>query len=169
MGDGLISTEILFSKTQECIPVGCVPSAAVAVSRGGVYLPRGCTCWGGVPGPWRGVYLLGGCTWSGGVYLPGGVPGPGGYLPGGVPGLGCTWSRGCTCPGGYLVLGGCTWSGTPPCGQTHACKNITFATSLRTVIILTGWKWEYWVKFRYVWTRLYTHKKMGFVSVAFFT
>ena len=22
----------------------------------------------------------------------------------------------------------------PPCGQTHACKNITFATSLRTVI-----------------------------------
>ena len=28
---------------QECIPVGCVPSAAVAVSRGwGVCLPRGC-------------------------------------------------------------------------------------------------------------------------------
>ena len=39
-----------FSK-QECIPVGCVPTAAVAVSRG-VYLVRG-----GVPGP-------GGCTWS---------------------------------------------------------------------------------------------------------
>ena len=47
---------------QECIPVGCVPSAAVAVSGGG-----------GVPGPGRGVYLvLGGSTWS-----PGDPPGPG--------------------------------------------------------------------------------------------
>ena len=45
----------------------------------------------------------------------------------------------CTCPGGVPGPGGCTWSGTPPCGQTHACKNITFATSLRTVI--TG-KWR---------------------------
>ena len=74
---------------QECIPVGCVPSAAVAVSRRG-----GCTgSWaGGVPGP-------GGCTWSGGVYLvlggapgPVGVPGPRGGLylvpGGGVPGPG---------------------------------------------------------------------------------
>ena len=26
--------------------------------------------------------------------------------------------------------------GTPPCGQTHACENITFVTSLRTVMIL---------------------------------
>ena len=49
---------------QECIPVGCVPSATVAVCGGGVYLFPG-----GVPGP-RGVYLV-----------PGGVPGPGGYLP----------------------------------------------------------------------------------------
>ena len=75
-------------------------TAAVAVSRGGV------------PGP-------GGCTWSWGVYLvPGGVPGlgvpgPGVYLPGGAPGPGGV-------PGQVL----------PPCGQTHACKNITFATSL---------------------------------------
>ena len=53
-----------FSK-QECIPVGCVPSAAVAVSPGG-------TCPGGVPGP-RG---------GGGTCL-GGVPGPGGTCPGG--------------------------------------------------------------------------------------
>ena len=51
----------------------------------------------------------GGCTWSGGVPGLGGVPGPGGV------------------PGQVLP---------PPCGQTHSCKNITFATSLRTVIIL---------------------------------
>ena len=123
---------------QECIPVGCVPSATVAI------------CWGGT---WsRGMYLPGGgtwswgCTWSQGVYLVlGGVPGPRGYLPGG-----------CTCPGGgvpgprvvYLVLGGVpgprgvpAWGVylpryTPPRGQTDRCKNITFATSLRTIIIL---------------------------------
>ena len=87
---------------------------------GGVYLvPGGCLC------------LVGGCTWSWGVYLVlGGVPGPVEfvYL---VP-EGCTWSRGM-----YLVPGG-TWSGTPPCGQTDACKNITFATSLRTVIKVEG-------------------------------
>ena len=56
---------------QECIPVGCVPSAAVAVSRGG----RGVPGRGGVPGP-RGEYLV-----PGGEYLVQGV-----YL---VPG-GCT-------------------------------------------------------------------------------
>ena len=84
---------------------------------------------GGVPGPGR-VYLVeggvpgpGGCTWfRGGVPGLGGVPGPGGvYLvPGGVPG---PWEG--------------AWSLTPPppCGQTHACKNITFATSMRTVMM----------------------------------
>ena len=69
---------------------------------------------------------------EGGYLVPGVVPGPGG----------CTWSGGCTwCRGVYLVLGGCTWSregtcpGTPPPrGQTDTCKNITFVTSLRTVI-----------------------------------
>ena len=71
---------------------------------------RGVCTWSrwDVPGP-------GGCTWSRGMYLvPGGVPGPGGGVPG---------------PGGVpaQIL--------PPCGQTHTCKNITFATSLRTVII----------------------------------
>ena len=111
-------------------------------------------------------HLLGGGTWSQGdvpaqggylvlgVYLvPGGVPGPGGCTcPQGVP------ARGCTCPGGgvpgprvvYLVLGGVPgpkgvpawgvylprYTPPPPCGQTDRCKNITFATSLRTVIIL---------------------------------
>ena len=119
---------------QESIPVGCVPSAAVAVSRdrgytwsqGGVPGPRevsalvGVPGPGGVPGP-RGVYLVPG------VSALGGVPGPGGvYLVlGGCLLGGCTWSRGCTWPGGvhlvlgvYLVLGecllrglGCTWSG----------------------------------------------------------
>ena len=112
------------------------------------------------------MYLtLGGCTWSGGVHGPGGggvvylVPGRCTWPWGGVPGPGewCTWSRGVylvlgvyLVPGGcvylvwggtwsqgvYLVPGGCTWSGTPPCGQTHACKNITFATPLRTVKML---------------------------------
>ena len=96
---------------------------------------------GGVPGPGGCVPGLGG-TWSGGYLVGVGVS---------VPVLGVhlvwggTWSQG----GLYLVLGGCTWSGAsnvpglggvpgqvlPPCGQTHTCKNITFATSLRTVKI----------------------------------
>ena len=95
---------------------------------GGVPGGRGCT-WS------QGVYLV----WGVGVYLVwGGVPGPGG-----APGLGgCTWSRGCTWSGSvpglggvYLVPGVYLVRYSPPCGQTHACKNITFATSLRTVII----------------------------------
>ena len=33
----------------------------------------------------------------------------------------------------------------PPCGQTDTCKNITFATSLRTVIISSvDWKVRLW-------------------------
>ena len=110
--------------------------------RGGVPGPRGCTWpWGvylvlgGVPGP-RGVPGLGGvpCPWR--VYLvPGGVPGPGVHLVLGVYLVGVY-----LVPGMYLVRGGCTWSGgylprySLPCGQTHMCKNITFSTSLRTVI-----------------------------------
>ena len=155
----------IFSQ-QECIPVGYVPSATVAVCWGGVcawstwswgvYLvPQGCTwskgvylvwqvTWpGGVPGLGGGVPGLGGgvpgprgCTWSGGVPGPVSVPGWGVYLP-----WGCTWSRGCTCLGVYLVLGGCTWSRgvpaqVPPVNRMKdRCKNIAFATSLRTVII----------------------------------
>ena len=105
---------------------GCTWSGGCTCSRGctwsgGVYLVQGVyLVWEGVPGPRR-------CTWSGGVYLVlGGVPGQGEgvYLVwGGVPGWGV-----------YLVRGG-TSSGTPPCGQTHVCNNITFATSLRTVKI----------------------------------
>ena len=121
---------------QECIPVGCVPSAAVAVSWGGVPGPGGwvylvpagvpgsggCTwsqgvylVWGvylvpgGVPGP-RGVYLVpGGCTWLGGYLVQGGVPGPG---EGGVPGPGgCTWSWGCTWSRGVHLV---RYSTLPP-------------------------------------------------------
>ena len=86
----------LFNK--QCIPVGCVASATVAICqgqgvpawwgctyRGVVYLPRGCTCWG--------------CTCLE-VYLPGravlawgGVP-AWGELPRGVPARGM-----CNCPG----------------------------------------------------------------------
>ena len=78
-----------YTNEQECIPVGCVPSAIVAV------------CW-----------LEGGCLLRGGMggTCFGGVPAPGG---GGIP--------------------ACTETDPPPCGQTDRCKNITFATSLRTV------------------------------------
>ena len=48
---------------QEYIPVGCVPSAAVAVSA-----PGGCLLLRVVSGPgWGGVLLLGGCLLPGGV------------------------------------------------------------------------------------------------------
>ena len=78
--------------------------------------PRGCLVLGGA---WLGVCLvLGGC-------LVWGVPGPRGCLV-----LGNTWSWGCGIPA-------CTEE-DPPCGQTDTCKNITFATSLRTVIISGG-------------------------------
>ena len=46
---------------------------------------------------------------------------------------------GCLLPGVCLLLGGggipaCTEAEPPPCGQTDRCKNITFTTSLQTVI-----------------------------------
>ena len=48
-------------QTQESIPVGCIPSAAVAVGGGGV-------CSRGVSAP-GGVFALGGCL-LGGVCIP---------------------------------------------------------------------------------------------------
>ena len=70
---------VSFSK-QECIPVGCVPFAAVAVSgRGGWYLLRG-----GLPG--RCLLREGVSAW--------------GCLPGGVCLEGCL-------PGGMSAYGGC--------------------------------------------------------------
>ena len=52
---------------QECIPVGCVPSAAVAVSRGGLLLGVSATVEGGVCSGggcllWGGVCSQGGCS-----------------------------------------------------------------------------------------------------------
>ena len=115
---------------QECIPVGCVPSAAVAVSPGG-----------------------------GGACPDQARPGPGT-----LPGPGTPWTRhplpGTTSPGADPPAAGIPptrhplWEQTPPVarhagippamhagiarpprGQTHTCKNITFATWLWTVKI----------------------------------
>ena len=123
-------------------------STAVAICQGvyllGVYLSGGCTC--------RGVPAQGGVS-AKGVYLLGGVP-----AQGGVPARGCLlrvyllgvpargYLLGVCLPRGYLP-GGCTCPGTPPppCGQTHRCKNITFATSLRTVIIKSCTGWLVWL------------------------
>ena len=114
---------------QECIPVGCVPSAAVAVCWGvcpGGCLPRGNTwgmsaqgvsAWGGVC---RAGWLLGDVCWEGGCLL-GGVC-PGGCLP-----------RGCVSQHAPLA-------DTPPVERmTDRCKNITFPQlRLRTVINFSG-------------------------------
>ena len=77
----------------------------------------------------RGVYVPGGCLlW--GVSAPGRVSAARGV---------CSW--GDVCSVGVSALGGgipaCIKADTPIplCGQTDACKNITFATSLRTVNI----------------------------------
>ena len=144
---------------QECIPVGCVPSALAAVFLGGVCLVRG------------GGLLLGGllpggvCSWGGGgwgLVLGGSGPSrgllPGGAWSWGVPGPrgGGVCSQGCLVPG---VVSQHALRQTPPLSeQNDRCKNITFATSLRTVIILalpkpeTIWKYtqnDYKVLFIY--------------------
>ena len=135
-------------------PRGCAWSRGCVPSPRGVHGPRGvclvlggCMVLGGVPGP-RGCMVLGG-TWSqggvpcpGGCMVKGGVPGPGGCMVPGrhmVPGdhspggvclvLEGAWSQG----GGILT---CTEADLPPVNRmTDRCKNITFVTSLRTVII----------------------------------
>ena len=70
---------------QECIPVGCVPSAAVAVSTS------------------EGGYLV-----LGGYLVPGGFL-PGGYLVLGVPAGGVPGPGRGTCPGGVPVPGGAVY------------------------------------------------------------
>ena len=127
---------------QECIPVGCVPSAAAAISWGRGVLPGG-VCFSG------GLCFLGrGCVSQGGV-LPGGCASEGYVLP-----RGCApWGGGCASQGGVLPRGDvlprgwwCASRGgvvsqhalrqTPPVNRmTDRCKNITFATSLQTVKI----------------------------------
>ena len=111
------------NKKQECIPVGTGRSLTVCCS----LLP------GGVPGPGR--CLVWGGAWSGGLPSPGGLPGPGGVCSrrgGRVPGLGGCLLLGGVCSGGCLLWGGGSQHALrqtplPPCGQTHACKNITLA------------------------------------------
>ena len=95
----------------------------------------------------RGVSAPGGIC-SGGICFLGGsaprgcVSGLGGcLLLGGVCSQGCLLWEGCA-PGGCLLPGSMVSQHalrqTQPRGQTDACKNITFATSLRAVITLCG-------------------------------
>ena len=103
---------------QECIPVGCVPSAAVAVSGGG-------------------VVCLGGCL-PGGVYPRGVSAKEGGR--GGLPSGGVSAQRGCmprdVCLGRGVSVGGIYSSLPLPVNRmTDRCKNITFPLlRLRTVM-----------------------------------
>ena len=126
---------------------GSAPGGGVSAARGvcsqGCLLPGGCLFQGvGCYGPMgsapegglllRGSALGGVCSW--GVFaargcLLWGVSAPGGYSPRGV----CSWEgsapRG-VCSWGLLRGGcipACTEADTPPCGQTHACENITLA------------------------------------------
>ena len=77
---------------------------------GGMSAPTGMSAPRGVSTP-RGVWPQGG----GSLVPGGGVCSQGGVRSGGIP--------------------ACTEAGSP-CGQIDRCKNITFATSLRTVIIM---------------------------------
>ena len=95
---------------QECIPVGYVPSATVAVCQGGAWS-------GGVSAP--GGCLVWGCLLWGVPCL--GVPAPGG-----------TWSGG-SAPGMGSGIPACIEADPPANRMTDRCINITFASSLRTV------------------------------------
>ena len=91
----------LFSNTkQECIPVGCVPPASVAISGGG--------------SAHRGVFAPGGVVYLG--VSAGGSVCPGGVCPGGV------------CPEGVVCVS--VYGSVHPLWTewlTDRCKNITFA------------------------------------------
>ena len=105
-------------------------------------LLRGCLLQGGV--------CSGGCLLRGCVSAPGvcvcswGVCSRGVSAPGGVYSGGVSATRGVCLLWGVCSQGGVWYPSmhwgrhphSPPCGQTDACKNITFATSLRTVITL---------------------------------
>ena len=92
---------------QECIPVGCVPFAAVAVCPGGgsVY-SRGMSALGEYL--LRGVVsALGGwCLFPGGVSTPRGLLLLGCMLPGGVCSWGGVCSQGVSAPAGGSAPGG---------------------------------------------------------------
>ena len=68
-----------------------------------------------------------------GVSALGGVSAPMGVCLGVCVCLGGVCSGGVSAPGGVVSQHALRWNPHPPCGQTDACKNITFATSLRTV------------------------------------
>ena len=96
-----------FVYEQECIPVGCVPFASVAI------------CWPG-----------------GLLHTPQSSHPPGSRHPPPRPaarhaGIPPAMHAGIPHPPGDLLQGMLGYH--LPCGQTHTCKNITFATSLRTV------------------------------------
>ena len=146
---------------QECIPVGCVPSAAVAVSPGGsasVHAGIPAPLLGAAPRtrhppgsrpPWEQTHPPGAAPWKQTPqtrYPPGsrpprpGTPPPwrpvarhAGILPAMHAGISppletcCKACWNTTCKARHAEIP------PPPCGQTHSCKNITFATSLRTV------------------------------------
>ena len=85
----------------------------------------------------REVYALGGVSAAPGGVCSGGVSAPRGVSAalGDVCSQGGVCSRGVSAPGGGVCIPPHTEADNLPCGQTDACKNITFATSLRTVII----------------------------------
>ena len=94
-----------FSLKQDCIPVGCVPSAAVAISEEEV-CPRRSVCPGGGGLLRRGDVCLRGCL-PGGVCLRERVSARPGYLPkrGGVCPRGAVYPGGGVCPRGCLPGG----------------------------------------------------------------
>ena len=106
-----------FRIQQECIPVGCVPPAAVAV--GGCLLPGGSPCGGlGCLLPRGGSPCQGGCLLPGGFSLPGGVP-PSWEVS--LPGWG-----GASFPGSLPARGVSLMGDPPPVNRmTNRCKNIT--------------------------------------------
>ena len=115
----------------------CLLRGVSALGEGACVWSWGCLLWG-VSAPGKvstGGCLLRGCLLqgvSGGVSVTMGgnfsyhlIPGGGRCL---VPGR-----EGGVCSRGVVSQHTLRQTPPPPCGQTHACKNITFATSLRTV------------------------------------
>ena len=98
--------------------------------RGGVWSQGVCLLPGGLPRP-GGCLLLRGCLVPVGCLLLGGeVPGPRGCL---VQGIAWSWGWGCVASQHALRQ-----IPPPPVNRmTDSCKNIAFATSLRTVKIQT--------------------------------
>ena len=101
------------------------------VSCGGVCFGRCLLPRGGVYS--RGVSAPGGCL------LPEGMSAPRGDVcsQGGACSGGCLLWGVCVCSGGVVSQHALRQTPPPPCGQTDACKNITFATSLRMESMVT--------------------------------